>query len=259
MSEGGGNYFIYFENISVASIKSNLSYYLQLPSQFFAGAPQSMILYGTCLPLAFAGAWSRYRTDYPAIIYIVLTLLLYVIWPSHQGIRFIIPILPFFISFVISGLEIFVEGAKTKLERRFRQALSFIPVGLVLIFFIFRLVNTDDWNFNKTIEIKEGPFAQTSQEMFSYIENHTDQNSIIIFFKPRVMKLMTNRQSILIISAEQLMRANYLCVYLREDVRGQVPQDELEPLLLQGSLPMVYENDDFKLYRIVKTKESPSP
>ena len=62
----------------------------------------------------------------------------------------------------------------------------------------------------------EGPYLSTSKEVFSYIFNNTDTDSVIIFFKSRAMKIYENRQSIMIVYPEELKRGDYLCIY-RDD------------------------------------------
>ncbi len=246
---GGMSYISHLENISVGMIKNNLSYYLELPYKFFSGVPHGYLLYGASIPLAVAGAVRRCRSDYPAIIYIALTLLLYIIWPATQGIRFLFPILPFYMSFVCSGLEGFCRG-KTAVERGFRKMLSHASVVFVILFFFLNALRATDWKNNKITE--HGPFAQTSQEMFSFIVNHTEPESTIVFLKPRVMKLMTGRQSIMIDKAELLSRGDYLCLYLRRGAESQVSNDEVEHLLVQGTARAVYTNNDFKVYSMNK-------
>ena len=67
------------------------------------------------------------------------------------------------------------------------------------------------------------------------------------------MKLFTDRQSILITEANQLNRGDYLCVYIpRKDASNQVRSDDIARLFIGGKLSLVYENVDFRLYRINK-------
>jgi hypothetical protein len=86
--------------------------------------------------------------------------------------------------------------------------------------------------------------------MFSYIGKQTGAQSVVVFFKPRVMKLMTGRQSILVNRVGQLSRGDFLCLYLREDAYDQVTEEDLEPLIAKGEMHTVFENSDFKVYRI---------
>jgi hypothetical protein len=248
LPDGGASYASHIKGISIASVENNLHYYFGLMSEFFSGVRHSSIIYGVTIPLAIAGAARRYRSDYPAIGYVALVILFHVIWPHNQGLRFLFPILPFYLSFALSGLESFWTGTKS-LERAFRKTLCYVSILLVILSFSATSLITVYWNM-KTPEVKGGPFASNSQEMFSYLANNTAKESVIVFFKPRVLRLMTDRQSIMIDKVEQLGRGDYLCLYLRKDAVDQVLDVEVQRLVEQKAAWIVYENDDFKVYRL---------
>ena len=235
-------------------IKSHLFYYLKLPSEFFFGVPLYKLFYLASIPLAVAGAFRRCGSDYPAMIYIALTLLLYIPWPDIQGIRFLFPILPFYLSLACSGLETFCGGA-TAVQERLRKGFCYVPVFFVILFFGLNTLRPIYWNSSSYGETEHGPFAPTSQEMFSFIRNHTESDCIIVFFKPRVMRLMTGRESIVEHRSEHVFRGDYLCLYSRVGEYRQVSHGEVERLLAQGVLQIVYVNDDFKVYRLSKVNE----
>lgn len=248
---GGPSYVSYLKGISIGIIKRNLEYYLSLPSDFFSTAPDPDVIYGATIPLAIAGAIRRYRSDYPAIVYVALTVLLYVIWPYRQGLRFLFPILPFYLSFTLSGLEGFCGGTKP-LERAFRKVVCYVSILLVICCFGVASIRAAYRNISQSREVTYGPFAPTSQEMFSFIASHTEGDSVIVFFKPRVMRLMTGRQAVMINRVDQLGCGDYLCLYLKPDAYAQVSHAEVERLLAQRAAWIVYENDDFKVYRLDK-------
>ena len=255
LPDGGTSHVSHLGNISVGMIKSNLSYYLCLPSDFFSGAPHPMLIYGATIPLVIAGAVRRRRSDFPAIIYVALTLLLYVFWPFRQGIRFLLPILPFYLSFVFSSLQEFCDAATT-VEQRLRQALCYTPLILVLSFFgIVASLRTTYWNSSSGSEVTQGPFAPTSLEMFSFVKSQTESDGVVVFFKPRLMRLMTGRQSVMINRAEQLPRWDYLCLYRRRAASDQVSESHAESLSTNGVAHLMYANADFRVYRLRKKGE----
>jgi hypothetical protein len=257
LPDGGGGYSSQLNNISLVTLKENLfSYLLYTPSKFFSDIPYGFQFYLFSIPLSIAGAARRYRTDYPAIIYTVLTLFIIIVWPWEGFIRLLFPIFPFYISFFISGLEFFAGGTTVE-KRGIRKMIAFIPVLIVVLLFLYVNVHAVYGNYSKDVEITDGPFAPTSQEMFSFIAKHTEPDDIITFFKPRVMRLMTDRQSIRINRAKQLSRGDYLCLYLRKtDTKYQVSDRKVDRLLAQGAARIVYKNDDFKVYRMIKAREN---
>jgi hypothetical protein len=248
MPDGGASHVSHLKGISIRSIESNLHYYFGLMSEFFSGTRNSSVIYGVTIPLAIVGAARRFRSDYPAILYVILVVLFQIIWPYQAGLRYLLPILPFYLSFALSGFESFWTGTKS-LERAFRKTLCYVSILLVILSFSATSLITVYWNM-KTPEVKGGPFASNSQEMFSYLVNNTAEDSVVVFFKPRVLRLMTDRQSIMIDKVEQIGRGDYLCLYLRKDAVDQVPDVEVQRLVEQKAAWIVYENDDFKVYRL---------
>jgi hypothetical protein len=98
-----------------------------------------------------------------------------------------------------------------------------------------------------------GPYTETSQNMFSFIKSKTEKESTIVFFKPRLMRMMTDRKSIMLRTKEELSRGDYLCVYLAQ-VRDQVSPDTVQNLLKQHVALLIYENSEFKVYKLTYSK-----
>lgn len=249
--EGGGSYLARLNEVSRWMVKANLAYYIGLPAQFLSDAPLGLLLFGATVPLAVAGAIQRHRSDYPAIIYGALTVLLLSAWPERQGTRFLWPILPFYLSFTLSGLEAFGEGSRRS-ERVLRRLVSYLPVILVAGAFLTSSLRAAGWSLVRDTPVEDGPWSEPSQELFAWILNETQPNSILVFFKPRVMKLMTGRQSYMTNRIEQLSEEEYL-VLLREDAFPQISKEDLEKLVSVSATKLMFENGDFVVYRILKT------
>ena len=94
-----------FGNISIEAIKYNINFYIDTPAELFGRVPHGIVLYGASLPLAVAGVIARYKSDHHVIAYVALTLLLYLLWPTPAGLRYLFPVLPFYVSFVLSTME----------------------------------------------------------------------------------------------------------------------------------------------------------
>jgi hypothetical protein len=249
LPEGGGSYINELKDVSLASIEKNLHGYLEAPSEFFYGTPHPQLLFGASLPLALIGVGRRYRSDYHAIAYIVLTLCLSVIWPARPGLKFLFPILPFYISFVISGLEAF-RGGTSRVDRAARNLVRFAPVALVIYYFGSISVRNAVENMSRGRETSFGPFTATSRSMFSFVANQTEAESTIVFWKPRVMRLMTDRPSLVLREEDQVMRGDYLCMYVGGRVYDQVSVEAVEALVAEGAARLLYENSDFRVYRL---------
>lgn len=249
LPDGTTSYLTVLKGASLAALKGRASYYLELPSEFFSGLSHAHLIYGATIPLALAGAIRRSRSDYPAIIYVIVTVLLYIVYPYRQGIRYLLPVLPFYLSFALSGLEE-VCKCDAPLERRIRTALCYASVVLVAI--SFGLTTVRQGIRHSQQGSNSGPFATNSEEMFSFIREHTDCNSIIVFFKPRAMRLMTSRSSIALDRPERLSGCDYVCIYRSTAPITQLPDSEIERLTERGLARIVYANDDFIIYQMAK-------
>lgn len=250
LPDGGLSHASHLQRITMGMVIEHLLYYLKLPSAFFFGIPGRQLFYLASIPFALAGAVQRYRSDYPAILYIALTILLYASWPDTQGVRFLFPVFPFYLSFACSGLEA-LWNAKASAGRPIRKAICLAPVFAVIVLFYFTDLHTIYRNHGNNSEVTVGPFTQPSREMFSFIANHTDSDSVIVFFKPRVMRLMTGRPAIMVNRMEHVSRGDYLCFYRSRGNQDQVSDEVIERLLSQRSAVLVYTNQDFDVYRLL--------
>jgi hypothetical protein len=88
--------------------------------------------------------------------------------------------------------------------------------------------------------------------MFSYIERNIEVESTVVFFKPRVMRMMTSRKSLMIIKVGDLSYGDYLCLYASAG-RNQISPEEVRSLAAKGAIKFVYGNRDFVVYRLNRT------
>jgi hypothetical protein len=103
-------------------------------------------------------------------------------------------------------------------------------------------------------ETFSGPYTATSQDMFSFIRSNTEKESTIVFFKPRLMRMITDRKSIMIRTKDKLSRGDYLCLYLPTQIRDQVSPDTMQDLLKQPGALLIFENSEFQVYKLTDNK-----
>jgi hypothetical protein len=249
---GGESYLSYFKGITFDTVTHHVFHYLESSFSFYLsiGIPFPALIFGATVPLFFIGAIQRYRLEYPSIIFCAITLVTILIWPFKQDIRFLFPMFPFFISFSCTGLESFYNNSNS--DRFIRRCLSFTPAILLILSFLYTSIDATTIEGKKKTDFTQSPFAPLSQDMFSFIENNTEEDTIIIFFKPRVMTLMTDRQSIRVTDVNNLFMADYLCIYswVEPKSKFQIDESELIPLESNGEVFILYQNEDFKFYRL---------
>jgi len=202
LPDGSHSHLNYLNDVTLQTLTQNAIYYAYLPSEFFLARGKSLFsiipfaVYGASLILFFFGIKSRLNRDYHIILYILLTLALYIIWPGTQGIRFIFPILPFFISIAFSGIDVIaVKFSHLFAQNRFKDVIHIILIAIVLVYSSASTYLAYS-NIKNNRETTSGPYSRDAVQLFSFIKSNTSSTDVIIFFKPRVMRLYTDRNAL---------------------------------------------------------------
>jgi hypothetical protein len=95
-----------------------------------------------------------------------------------------------------------------------------------------------------------GPFDPYSQEVYTYIQQETPAESIVVFFKPRVMRLMTDRPSIMSTECDLILKGDYLVLSRKVGENQQIPPEQIDSCGLP--LNQVLKNNRFVVYKIEK-------
>jgi hypothetical protein len=246
---GGGGYLGMFDRWTFEVLRSNASYYATLPTSFFFGVPLPGLLYAATLPFLVLGLISRRNRDPGAVTFLVLSLLLLLVWPARQGLRFLLPVIPFYLYLVVCGVTRGMQWLPSG-RRKAVAALAYAGCATVLFFFLQVDLRRAAANLQANRE-RSGPFDAVSSEMFEFVKGETTGEAVILFFKPRVMRLMTGRDAIRIDMAGGL-NLGTLYVHNSERTRGdQLAPEELDRLAQdEGKLEMIFDNDGFEVYRI---------
>lgn len=122
------------------------------------------------------------------IILLLVFMGVLLLFPYNQGFRYILPLMPIFIYFIILGIESIPYPPNTK----FRFLAIIVLVGFLLPLRI-NIVQYAKWNKNHK-HIK-GPLSEHGKEVFKFIKENTDEDDVIVFNKPRVLGLYCQRKS----------------------------------------------------------------
>lgn len=253
LPEGGASHVKEIKHISSATIRYNLLFYIKIPSEFFSGfySKIALIMHGAGLPLFFFGMLKRRNTDFHMIIFGALYMTHLIVWPYTQGFRYLLPIIPFYIYFVLVGVASISDSRDQLLHASWKIGSGCMIILILLMSWkaSFKSLSIAGSNLG----IKEmGPYFPTAQDLFAYIKDQTDEDSIIIFFKPRVLRLYTNRPSIMIEQKDQIKRGDYLCIQNLKDGYNQIDQSDIDSLLASDLIQLLYQNSDFQFYRVRK-------
>jgi len=247
LPSGESTQLIVMKDVSLGGMWYHVHYYSNMLAEFYDVAPLPYLVYLASLPLVIVGVIQRFRNDHPMVVYVVLTFSLYVVYPPLAGFRFLLPILPFYISFMLSGLEA-LQGGTVGKRPTLRSVLCLLPLAFILVCFAVLSTSNARDNLNRNRATLQGPFAESSSAMFSFIKQETDPDSTLAFYKPRVMRMMTGRKAYLADEAEGLGLADYLIVSFEKE--RQFSPEAAERLVEQGLADRVFANTGFRVYRM---------
>ncbi len=170
----------------------NLAYYVEQFKVFFSpwsgdwnflpSILKSFILTFTILGMLDAFTKRLRLVDIVVVVYFSIIL----IYPyRNAGIRFLFPIIPFLLLYLVDGLKLIRilpnVGKNTK-----TVFLGILLLASYLNMFLY-IVHTDH-------KVIDGPQTKASTEVFDYIKRNTKPDAVFLFAKPRVLSLYAERK-----------------------------------------------------------------
>jgi hypothetical protein len=238
------------------SIRGNLNYYFWLPREIYrytvfsgnGGAPAYLVL----LAFAIFGALRDFARNAPMIIYALSTVGLFVVSGGIQGMRYVYPILPILVLLAFSGMKLAADHLRAPL----RTAGRVLVYGVWLALVVSSVVTTSGWASSNMSRNRtppgtwSGAYWKGSTRMFDLVQDHTPEDSVIIFFKPRLMRLRTQRNSFMTQTCEGLRKGDYLVSVKDGGTYNQIAPEKLQECNSTVTLSRVYDEDDWIVYRI---------
>lgn len=242
---GQGSYLDQLKGLTPAIFKENIVYYIYLFNAFFDPESIGRYVYYGLIALFLLGAWTRVKFDTPMIIFFVLYLLALLFWPERQGIRFIFPLLPLFIYFIFQGTSFAIKKLPNR-SQAFVKGITYVFWLAIIGIFLFNS-GTKAYNNLKDERKINGPFDSASMEVYDFIKTQTPSDSVIVFFKPRAMRLFTNRDTLMSTECDRLQLGDYVVLSYKAE-NSQIPPDEIGNCRL--ALSKVFENNKFIVYQM---------
>ncbi|HVF25819.1 MAG TPA: hypothetical protein VNA23_08010 [Anaerolineales bacterium] len=245
---GSESYFDQLEGFTVKTALRSTSAYFQLFSLFFGTSMVWRYLYYVLFIFFLVGAWMRRKEDTILIVFFLLWMLLLVIWPSWQGPRFIFPLLPVFIYFIFQGMRAVIS----KLPANYHQQGKWIFYGVwlsIIGIFLFNSIMDAYTNLQNNRSIN-GPFDLYSMEVYDFVKEKTPADSVIIFFKPRAMRLLTDRDTLMSTECERMFLGNYIVLSRKVEENQQIAPEQINACNLR--LDEALRNRRFIVYEILK-------
>lgn len=244
---GGESYFSQYAGL-IETARRFIPAYFNVFSFFFGDTQGWKYLYYLVFILFLPGFWHRWKQELIFVLFFVLWILVHITYPYWQGPRYIFPLLPIFIYFVFQGMRFLVE----RLPEGYRLTGQWAFYGFwILIAGIFLLKSSTNAFFNlQNNRAINGPFDPYSTEVYDYIKEQTPPESVVIFFKPRVMVMMTGHPTIMSMECERVLKGDYLVLSRKVGENQQIPPEEIDTCNLP--LDQVLKNNRFVVYQIQK-------
>jgi hypothetical protein len=244
---GGDSYFSQYASLMETARQMALGYFYVF-GQFFGETRGWTILYYALLIFFLLGAWHQRKQEPIFLLFFGLWMMVHITYPYWQGPRYIFPLLPIFIYFVFQGMKFLIEKLPAGYQFSGQRLLYGFWILVALLLFVKSGTNAVV-NLQKDRAIN-GPFDPHSREVYSYIKEKTPPDSVVIFFKPRVMVLMTEHPTIMSTECDRMWKGDYLVLSRKVGENQQIPPEEIESCNLP--LDQVLKNNRFVVYHIQK-------
>jgi hypothetical protein len=241
-----------FDDLSPLLVLHHLLYYLIQPRDLLQESGLGAVaVYAPMLTFFIIRLIASRRSDAALLLYALATWLFYSLYPPIQGPRFIYPLLPVFFIFTLDGMQ---AAIRRLLPRWPRAAATAIYLPWAALAALSLVVSVRDARENLAADrlTLEGPLSPAATALFDFVRDSTAADSVIVFYKPRAMRLFTDRDAFLTTDCDDLPKGDYLV--LREDTEGGPEYNQLPPSRIgecsSVGLDMVFNRQGFLIYAI---------
>ncbi|HLO31683.1 MAG TPA: glycosyltransferase family 39 protein [Anaerolineales bacterium] len=245
---GGESYFSQYAGMTLARIKDSIVAYFNVFSLFFGEAKGWRYLYYGLFAFFLWGAWEKRKQEPLFLLFFALWMLVHITYPYWQGSRYIFPLLPIFIYLAFEGMKAAIEWLPDNYSKLGQRTLYgfWLLIALVFLFIssAHAYANVRD---HRAIN---GPFDPYSVEVYNYIKDKTPPQSVVVFFKPRVMVMMTDHRTIMSTECDRMLKGDYIVLSRKAGRNQQIPLEDIGACNLP--LDQVLKNNRFIVYKIQK-------
>ena len=268
LPKGGSTYLDYF-SVTAEQLKSNITYYANMLLSMFTQNIQNCSLWPqviqdhkmiipACLgvimiPLLIAaviGAFKRAKAaDHLPYYFVVMFLMLFV-YDYQQGTRFIFSLFPIVLILAYYGMTGEKKSGEKASVRENLGKIARVDFAVVIIlcmlFGAIRIARGD----TASTKVIESVNSQYALEVYDYINENLDTDDVVIFYRPRILRLYTDVYSYTNNTElpETIGDADYILNYAGDN-------RYIEYIIKnKDSLEQKFSNGYFKLYKIDKEK-----
>lgn len=244
---GGDSYFSQYTDL-IETAREFAGTYFHAFSWFFGEAAAWRYFYYALFVFFLLGAWVRRTQETVFLLFFVFWLIVHITYPYAQLPRYLFPLFPIFLYFTFQGMKVLID----KLPERYYQTGRMAFYGFWLLIagmFLFTSGRSAYANLQNDRMIN-GPFDPYSKEVYSFIKEETPSDSVVIFFKPRVMVIMTEHRTIMSTECDRMYKGDYLVLSRKVGENQQITPENIGACNLP--LDQVLKNNRFIVYQIQK-------
>jgi len=244
---GGESYLSQYSGLMETARTFAVTYF-NVFGLFFGEATGWKYLYYFVLIFFLLGAWARRKQETIFHLFFAFWIIVHLTYPYWQGPRYIFPLLPIFIYFIFQGMKVVIS----KLPEAYQPVGQKAFYGFWLLiagFFLFTSGMHAYTNLQNDRAIN-GPFDPYSTEVYNYIKEETPPDSVVVFFKPRVMVMMTEHPTIMSTECDRMFKGDYLVLSRKVGENQQITPEKIGACNLP--LNQVLKNNRFVVYEIQK-------
>jgi len=181
-------------------------------------------------------------------LFFVLMFCILLVFPGYQGARFLLPILPIYFWNTLEGFGILLKLVNPPW---LRKAVPLILLCSLLVYYGEIYANS----FPRPMQAIESP---KTQEMFAFVRSATGSQDVIAFFKPRVMALFAQRNSVVMRipdpkgrTFETMTDFGVTHIVYGRNVNESIQQGLIEFIADNPDhFQLIFENSDFQVYEV---------
>lgn len=183
---GSKNHYELFVNkLGWESFISNIEYYLSIFEMFFRGAESYPLVVYVMLVFMILGIVVSFKKYLHFIGFFILGLIVLFLWPYHQSIRFLFPIIPLSLFFMLQGVALIPKWP--------RYLIAFPLIAYTSFFFFQNSMALNAQNLKlETNQI----YQKENLELYEYVNDNFSKEDTIVFFKPRVLRMFCGVNSL---------------------------------------------------------------
>ena len=210
------------------------------------GRTASLVLFAVTTGLAVVGAFKYKEKGLTTVAAFLCFYLPVVLIPGPQGLRYLLPLIPFYVFLMLMGLQQFATYEK----QAWARAVVLLPLLLVALSYgeYFRHAHYG--------LIRQSDGRPSFNELCVFLKANTKPSDVIIFRRCRALSLFTSRPAALYDYAhpEKLPTdfARFGASYVVASPIFEEDREFLIPFIdkNRSHFDEVYENSDFKVYRV---------